>query len=308
MLVRLVRSASTGSRRAVLLLLPVAAAFVPTALRPRQLLPVTARGAFLGAAAASVPMAAGQRAKTCDVRRFLSDLHAQAGGRISVEDVLKNPKFPAEWPYSDADFKRMDENDDEVFYEQPRLVTHIDDKAIAALTEYYAKEISPGSDILDICSSWISHFPADFTSTMGKRVGLGMNEMELKENKQLTEYVVSNLNKTPKLPFDDNSFDVITCVVSVDYLNKPLEIFREAARVLRPGGKFILSQSNRMFPTKAIQIWLNTNDLEHVFIIGSYFHYSGAFQPATAVDISPRSSAFSLMQSDPMFIIQAEKK
>jgi len=252
-------------------------------------------------------MAASQRSKTCDVKRFMSGVTAQMG-RVSVEDVLKNPKFPPEWPYNAADFKRMDESDDAVFYDQPRLVTHIDDKAIAALTEYYGKEIAAGSDILDICSSWISHFPEDFPSTMGKRVGLGMNEYELKENKQITDYVVKNLNTEPVLPFPDKSFDVVTCVVSVDYLNKPLEVFKEVARVLKPSGKFIISQSNRMFPTKAIQIWLNTNDLEHVFIIGSYFHYSGAFNPAKAVDISPRKSAFSLMQSDPMYIIQGEKK
>jgi len=237
----------------------------------------------------------------------MGDVSAQAG-KVSVEDVLKDPKFPPEWPYSAADFRRQDESDDQVFYAQPRLVAHIDGKAIASLTEYYKKEIGAKSDILDICSSWISHFPEDFPKKMGKRVGLGMNEFELKENKQLTEYVVRNLNNDPVFPFPDASFDVVTCVVSIDYLNKPLEVFKEAARVLKPGGKFILSQSNRMFPTKAIQIWLNTNDVEHVFIIGSYFHYSGVFAPAKAVDISPGKSGFSIMPSDPMYIIQGEKK
>ena len=99
----------------------------------------------------------------------------------------------------------------------------------------------------------------DFSSKMGKRVGLGMNKFELAQNKQLSEYVVQNLNKNPQFPFPDNTFDVVTCVVSIDYLNKPLEIFKEVRRVLRPGGRFIVSQSNRCFPTKAIQIWLNTN-------------------------------------------------
>jgi hypothetical protein len=34
--------------------------------------------------------------------------------KVTVEDVLKNPKFPPDWPYSANDFKRMDESDDEV--------------------------------------------------------------------------------------------------------------------------------------------------------------------------------------------------
>ena len=125
----------------------VATAFVSVApsSHQRQRLPARASG-FLSYATTSLsllPVAAAQRGKTCDVRRFMSGLEMQARGGVSVEDVLKNPKFPAEWPYSAADFKRMDESDDEIFYEQPRLVTHIDDKAIAALTAYYAKEIAP---------------------------------------------------------------------------------------------------------------------------------------------------------------------
>jgi ubiquinone/menaquinone biosynthesis C-methylase UbiE len=80
------------------------------------------------------------------------------------------------------------------------------------------------------------------------------HQAELKENKQLTGFVVQNLNKDYKLPFDDNEFDVVTCVVSVDYLIRPLEVFKEVQRVLRPGGKFIVSQSNRCFATKAISV------------------------------------------------------
>ena len=89
---------------------------------------------------------------------------------VTVDDVLRNPAFPKEWPFSPSDFERQDEKDDVVFYKQKRLVAHIDERAIEALTDYYAKTIEPGSDILDICSSWISHFPKDFPDTMGKRV------------------------------------------------------------------------------------------------------------------------------------------
>ena len=63
-------------------------------------------------------------------------------------------------------------------------------------------------------------------------------------------------------------------MVSVDYLIRPLEIFKEVNRVLRPGGKFILSQSNRCFPTKAIAMWLGMSDLQHCLVIGAYLHHS----------------------------------
>ena len=169
-----------------------------------------------------------------------------------AEKVLENPKFPDEWPYSPADFSRMDESNDAIFYDSPRLCYHIDDAAVSALTEYYSGALKEGDDVLDICSSWVSHYPKDFKG--GRVAGLGMNENELSQNPQLTEFVAKDLNEDPKFPFEDASFDKVTCVVSIDYLNKPKEIFEEIGRVLRPGGECLISMSNRCFPTKAFQV------------------------------------------------------
>ncbi|PNH07679.1 hypothetical protein TSOC_005811 [Tetrabaena socialis] len=132
---------------------------------------------------------------------------------------------PAAWPFRPENFLRYDESPDTLFYDQPRFVTHIDDKAIAALTKFYG-EVFPASGgqataVLDICSSWVSHYPPGYTA--GRVAGLGMNEAELARNPQLTEFSVKDLNVDGKLPYADNSFDVITNCVSVDYLNKPLE-------------------------------------------------------------------------------------
>ena len=160
-----------------------------------------------------------------------------------AEKVLQSPKWPAEWPYSEEDFKRMDESDDAIFYDSPRLCYHIDDAAVSALTQYYSENLKEGEDVLDICSSWVSHYPKDFKG--GKVVGLGMNQYELEQNPQLNDFVVKDLNDDPTFPFEDDSFDKVTCVVSIDYLNKPLEVVKEIGRVLRPGGEAIISMSNR---------------------------------------------------------------
>jgi len=215
---------------------------------------------------------------------------------IRVSDILKSPNWPDKWPFSPEDFKRQDESDesdDEVFY-------RIDDAAVGALTKYYGETFTEGADILDICSSWISHFPADIK--LGRTVGLGMNKADLAQNKQLSEYVVQNLNSNPVFPFAENSFDFVTCAVSVDYLTRPLEFFSEIRRVLKPGGSAIIGQSNRQFPIKVIKIWLNTNQVQHVFIIGAYFHYAQGFHPPQSIDISPNEGT-----SDSMFIVKASK-
>lgn len=220
---------------------------------------------------------------------------------IGVEDILQSPKWPEEWPFSANDLRRQDEMDDSTFYSVPRFCYHVDDRAVAALTEYYAREFpkiaeAMGGDdkpaVLDICASHVSHFPKDVDEYTGRRVALGMNEEELKENGQVDEYVVKDLNADPTLPFEDDSFDVVTNVVSIDYLTKPLEICREVARVLRPGGTAMFALSNRCFPTKAVGIWLQTNDLEHVFIVGSYFHYAGGFRKLSAEEIGPNPKWF----------------
>ena len=127
--------------------------------------------------------------------------------------------FPSEWPYTADDLSRMDESPDFNFYSAPRFVTHIDDGAIAAITQYYRESLKADSDVLDICSSWISHLPAE--KPLGRVVGLGMNARELEANPRLSEWVQGDLNTSPKLPFDDNSFDACLNVVSVDYLTRP---------------------------------------------------------------------------------------
>jgi len=217
------------------------------------------------------------------------------------ERVLENPQWPEQYPFSSEDFARQDESDDAIFYETPRLCYHIDDFAVSALTKYYEKHLAPGADVLDICSSWVSHYPKEWKGN--DVVGLGMNEYELSQNPQLNRYDVKDLNDDPTFPYENESFDVVTCVVSVDYLNRPREIFQEIGRVLRPGGVCMLSMSNRCFPTKAFRIWLQTNDAEHVFIAGSFFHYSGLFDAPKCDDVSPNPG-----RSDPLFIVRANKK
>lgn len=70
----------------------------------------------------------------------------------------------------------------------PRLGYHIDEGAVRALTDYYKENIAPGSALLDICSSWVSHYPATFPETMSRISGTGMNALELEANEQLCNF------------------------------------------------------------------------------------------------------------------------
>ena len=223
-----------------------------------------------------------------------------------VKPVKLVKEWPKEPPFNQMDFFRTDSSSDSWFYTVPKLVYHIDEPAVASLTQYYRNNIKPGSDILDICASWVSHYPLEFPETMGKIHATGMNGLELQFNDQLTGgYVARDLNEETALPYEDNSMDVVTCVVSIDYLIKPIEVLKEVHRVLRPGGKVIISQSNRCFPTKAIAMWLSMNDRQHLELINGYFQYAGGFEPRQAYDITAELPDNGYR--DPMFIVEAVK-
>ena len=196
-------------------------------------------------------------------------------------------------------FRRVDESEDSLFYREARLVTHIDDAAIAAVSMFYGELIAPGSQVLDLMSSWISHLPPGLA--LAGVAGLGMNAAELDENPVLTERMVQNLNANPVLPWGTGRFDAAICTVSVQYLTDPSEVFAEVGRVLKPGAPFAVAYSNRCFPTKAVAIWQALNSRDHAELIGLYFRLSGKFEQAQAFDISPGSG------SDPMFVVVGRK-
>ena len=199
-------------------------------------------------------------------------------------------------PLPEEAFRRYDESPDEEFYLLPRFVTHIDDRAIAAVTQLYREFFPPGGEILDLMSSWVSHLPPEIDYR--RVIGLGMNEAELRRNERLDSYVVQNLNAEPRLPFADGEFDGCGICVSIDYLTRPVEVLREVGRVLKIGGSLIISYSNRCFPTKAVAVWHQLDDRGHMQLVGRYLREAGNWEDVRGLDRSPRR-----LFSDPLYAV-----
>ena len=170
-------------------------------------------------------------------------------------------------------FEKDDPSPDAAFYVQPRFVTHIDDDAIAVVTQMYRQTLFPDGAILDLMSSWVSHLPADVA--FASVVGHGMNAEELAANPRFSRWFVQDLNTEPTLPLADSSFDGVCLCVSVQYLQRPVEVFREVARVLRPGAPFVVSFSNRCFPTKAVAIWQALAGPDQQGLVEAYMRAAG---------------------------------
>jgi SAM-dependent methyltransferase len=170
-------------------------------------------------------------------------------------------------------FAKLDSEPDELFYEPARLVTHIDDGAIAALTDFYRTRLPAGGVLLDLMSSWVSHLPPDVR--YDKVVGHGMNAEELAANPRLECRFVQNLNRETRLPLADMSVDAAMISVSVQYLERPVSLLREVRRVLRPGAPLVIAFSNRCFWTKAVAIWRALDDDGHVRLVEAYLRRAG---------------------------------
>lgn len=187
---------------------------------------------------------------------------------------------------------------DRFFYESPRLLTHIDDATIEALTGLYLDLIPPDSRVLDLMSSWVSHLPSE--RSYASVTGLGMNLAELEANTALTERTIHDLNANPTLPYADASFDIALCAVSVQYLTQPVEVFRDVGRTLVPGGTFMVSFSHRLFPSKAVAVWQELGPQDRVRLVATYFGLAGNFGEPVFIDRSPAGA-------DPLWCVGAQR-
>jgi SAM-dependent methyltransferase len=143
--------------------------------------------------------------------------------------------------------------------------------------------------------------------------GVGLNAYELEKNAQLTDRHVQDLNQDPALDFPDSHFDVVICTVSVEYLTDPISVFSEVARILRPGGRFVVTFSNRWFEPKAIAIWKELHEFERMGLVLEYFRKSGQFHQLQTYSIRglgrPVQDKYymQLPYADPVYAVWGEK-
>jgi SAM-dependent methyltransferase len=204
---------------------------------------------------------------------------------------------------------KLDPTDDRLFYDVPRLVTHVDDGFIQRLTDLYRERLNPQSRVFDMMSSWVSHLPSELKLQWVE--GHGMNAEELAKNPRLDHYFVQNLNDDPKLPLEDQSFDAVLNTVSVQYLQQPERVFAEMYRILKPGGIAIVSFSNRMFYQKAIAAWRDASESQRVELVKRYFQSVPGFsrpevitQPASIPTIL---QMLGMPGADPFYAVISER-
>lgn len=257
---------------------------------------------------------------TVTLERYDSQAGTQADGQklhaAQVPDFLTGPGMQLRYAdkatdfFSDGPFRRTDDTTDSEFYSRPRHINHLDDAAQAQLKSTYKKLIPAGSEVLDLMSSINSHI--DKRLDIKKLTGLGLNKEELEANPLLDEIVVHDINQNQILPFDDASFDTVVCSLSIEYITQPLKLFDEVARILRPEGGFIISFSNRWFPTKAVQVWNDLHDFERIGLVMEYFIASAHFGNIDTFSLRglprPVDDKHNIPLSDPVYVVWANRE
>ena len=260
----------------------------------------------------------------------------------SLQEITIRPYTPPHnsFPYGVKDFERLDETSDNIFYISPRFVTHIDDNAIISLRDYYSRNLPSSGRILDFCSSWISHFPKELseraaaskksgavsanseeTSVLGNHdenmlevIGIGLNAEELAANPILKTSIIQDLNTKPQIPSSVSSLDASTCVVSIEYLTKPVEALTSVMERTKVGGKIHLVVSNRMFAQKAIRRWSRISEEERLQMVGDFLWWAGwrDVEICTLTDGKAESGVLSGVMgvfrgTDPLWVVRGTK-
>ena len=144
---------------------------------------------------------------------------------------------------------------------------------MGAITAFYREILEPESNVLDLMGSWISHLPKELK--FEKVIGHGLNRAELTANAGYSEIFVQDLNQNQKLPLENSSVDFVLNCASFQYLQRPVQVWEEVKRILRPRGKVIITFSNRMFPTKAVKIWRILPMGDHAVYVASVLKQAG---------------------------------
>lgn len=165
----------------------------------------------------------------------------------------------------------------------------------------------------------------DYGTKLDHKISRAIDNPKYAEEETETE----DLSSKPKPALSCiHYFDVITCALTIQYLQNPIGLLTKLREYLQQKGRIIISFSNRMFPTKAVKIWkecyssfqaedagstvfssssssssssphvIPNLHYQHIYIVSSYLYYSG-YRNIQTFDLSPSD------YTDPLYIVQA---
>lgn len=93
------------------------------------------------------------------------------------------------------------------------------------------------NDLLDVGCGWEARLLHELEPFISRGVGIDFKAPDLKSSKLST----ISARLSDRLPFEAASFDVVTMLAVLEHLERPRDIVSEIGRILRPGGRLILT-------------------------------------------------------------------
>ena len=203
--------------------------------------------------------------------------------------------------------KKIDESNDEEFYNEPKFVYHLDSNFRQYLSHIYNLEIKESSTVLDLMSSWDSYLPKE--KTYKKVIGHGLNKKELEKNRILDSFWIQNFNLSQEIPLESGSIDYCLIVAGWQYLQYPENLTKEISRILSCDGKIIISFSNRAFWHKAPNIWTSSTEDERIQYVRKVIVSNGFQEPKIIRKfIKPSHNLFNFFNNDPFYCLISTKE
>ncbi len=170
-----------------------------------------------------------------------------------------------------------------------------------------ALEIGPGPGYLGL--EWLKK--TNGTHLKGMEISPDMINIAKRNTKEYgledrADYVNGDAQK---MPFDDNMFDAVFTSGSLHEWSEPLKIFNEVSRILKPNGRFFVSDLRRdMNVLMKSLMWLMTNPKE--IRPGLITSINASYTVAEITDILKQSGLvnFEIKQNTMGFDIAGQKK
>jgi len=104
--------------------------------------------------------------------------------------------------------------------------------------DHTAELVGDGAKVLELFSCYESILPRK--RRLGPVVGIGWYEKEMECNPALDDFILQDVTVDPFLPIADNYFDIVIVPALFQLVQRPLELFQEINRVLKPGGVAVI--------------------------------------------------------------------
>jgi SAM-dependent methyltransferase len=211
-------------------------------------------------------------------------------------------------------FARIDESDDIDYFSEPDLDPFWDNSALSIVSSLYDDLLSDDMTVLDLMAG--AHSPLVNSQVKTTRVVCsGLNPLELDANPICTQKYQINVNHSNALDiFNDCEFDAVLIHAAIEYATQPDHLMLQIARILKPGGRIIISFSNRSVTAKVVQIWTELHEFERPALVLSYLHKSNSFTQFNSFSMRgffrPEDDklASRLLYSDPVYVVWADRK